>query len=65
MKLRGIILFRLQWDDIGGFRFNFILLDIEGESREFDGSLLGAHINSEVFTISLLFFDINIKSPIY
>lgn len=46
-----------------GFYFSFLSIEIQGETKGFEGELLGFHIASDVVLLYVLFVEIELKSP--
>ena len=57
--------FRCEWNQYNGFILEILALEIGFDKWSFDGSLFGLSISKRFFIIDVLFFQFEIKSPIY
>lgn len=65
LSIHKVCPINLEWNNYNGFEFSLLRFEIYGKKRCFDGELLGLSFSKDHFTYSLLFFDFDVKKPIF
>jgi hypothetical protein len=61
--VREIEIVNFGYNSWNGFYFSLLSIEIQGETKGFEGELLGIHIATDVVLIYVLFVEIEFKSP--
>ncbi len=61
--VREIEVVNFGYNSWNGFYFSLLSIEIQGETKGFDGELLGVHIATDVVLLYVLFIEIEFKSP--
>ena len=61
--VREIEVINLGCNSWNGFYFSLLSIEIQGETKGFEGELLGFHIATDVVLLYVLFVEIEFKSP--
>jgi hypothetical protein len=61
--VREIEVINFGYNSWNGFYFSLLSIEIQGETKGFEGELLGLHISTDVVLLYVLFVEIEFKSP--
>jgi hypothetical protein len=61
--VREIEVINFGYNSWNGFYVSLLSIEIQGETKGFEGELLGLHISTDVVLLYILFVEIEFKSP--
>lgn len=62
-NIREFEVINFGYNSWNGFYFSLVSIEIQGETKGFEGELLGLHIATDVVLMYVLFIKIEFKSP--
>lgn len=62
-NIREFQVINFGYNSWNGFYFSLVSIEIQGETKGFEGELLGLHIATDVVLLYVLFIEIEFKSP--
>lgn len=62
-NIREFQVINFGYNSWNGFYFSLVSIEIQGETKVFEGELLGLHIATDVVLLYVLFIEIEFKSP--
>ena len=62
-NVRELEVINFGYNRWNGFYLSLLSIEIQGETKGFEGELLGLHIATDVVLIYVLFVEIEFKSP--
>ena len=62
-NIREFEIVNFGYNSWNGLYFSLVSIEIQGETKGFEGELLGLHITTDVVLLYVLFIEIEFKSP--
>ena len=62
-NIREFEIVNFGYNSWNGLYFSLVSIEIQGETKGFEGELLGLHIATDVVLLYVLFIEIEFKSP--
>lgn len=63
MRIQKITLADIEWNEWNGFVLTILGIEYQGETKGFEGELLGLHFSKDHLIFEIAFIQITVKSP--
>lgn len=63
MRIQKITLADIEWNEWNGFVLTILGIEYQGETKGFEGELLGLHFSKDHLIFEILFIQFTVKSP--